>query len=62
MSAGVRDVRRGAEAGALEFTLDDGTVLHAIAYGVHQQEQQRVQKAVLNAFSATGIPVVGSDR
>jgi hypothetical protein len=55
--AALRDVRRGPEPGALEFTLTDGTVLHAAAYGVHQQEQERVQAALLAALRSAGIQV-----
>ncbi len=59
MSASIRDVRRGPETGALELTLDDGEVLHLTSYGAHAQEQQRVQAAVLAAFAAAGVKVVG---
>ena len=58
MSGAIRDVRPGPEVGALEFTLESGDVLHAVCHGVHQQEQQRVETALLDAFRASGIKVV----
>ncbi len=59
MSA-IRDVRRGAEPGTLEFTLASGEVYHAVCYGVHEQERLRVQGELLAALSASGIHVVGA--
>lgn len=60
MSAAIRDVRRGAEPGAVEITLCNGEVFHLLCQGLHWQEQGRVQAAVLAAFEASGLTVVGA--
>jgi len=46
-SANVRDVRRGAEGDAVEFTLADGRVIIVHCHGVHADERLRVREALM---------------
>jgi hypothetical protein len=46
----VRDIRRGVEGDAIEFTLEDGRVLITHCHGVHADEKLRTREALLQVL------------
>ena len=54
----LRDVRRGPDAGEIQFVLADGRTLIVFANGVHEDEQRRTRESLLKTLAASGLRVV----